>query len=306
MTAESPAATWHALVGDHPTTRLLRRGALGSPLFRLEFADVAVPHTAFKRVVRQLEFDVAELALMTFLMAKALGKPLVLLPVVVLARNPLWNLVCHGRRPLTPGELSGTRIGVRAYTTTTAAWIRGVLAEYFAFDADRVEWITLEESHVAEFADPHTVRRARAGSQLAAMLRAGEIDAAITDPDPGDPEIVSVVSDSARVFDDWQRRHGAMTINHMIVVRQSLTTSHPAAVRDLIRLFDESQRASGLPLADSTPLPAGIDALRKSLEIAIEYATSQRLIERPLRVDDLFDETTAGARVEGLCRERSH
>jgi len=310
MTADRPALTWHALVGDHPTTRALRRGELASPLVRLAFADVAVPHTAFKRVVRDLEFDVAELALMTFLMAKALGRPLVLLPIVVFARNPLQNLVCHAARRLTPGGLTGRRIGVRGYTTTTAVWIRGVLAEDFAVDPDRIEWITLEESHLAEFVDPPAVRRARPGGQLTAMLRAGEIDAAITDPDPADPEIVPVIPDHARVLGDWQRRHGAVTINHMIVVRQSLTESHPAAVRELIRLFDESQRASSPPSADSTHAPRGIEPLRRSLEVAIEYAKSQRLIQRSLTVDDLFVGGRAGqldaARVEGVCRELPH
>ena len=84
--------TWHTLLGDYPNTRAIRRGEVSSPFVRLDCADVLVPNKAFKRVVRDMEFDVAELALMTFLMARSRGVPLVLLPVVVFSRNPLqWQ-----------------------------------------------------------------------------------------------------------------------------------------------------------------------------------------------------------------------
>src|SRR3954454_16125960 len=66
------------LLGRYPVTAALRDGDVASPRVALRFADEARPATAFKRVVRDLEFDVAELAIMTFLMAKAYGKPLVL------------------------------------------------------------------------------------------------------------------------------------------------------------------------------------------------------------------------------------
>ena len=185
------------LLGDYPTTHALRRGALASPVVPLDFADVAVPNKAFKRVVRDLEFDVAELALMTFLMARSRDVPLRLLPVVVFSRNPLPHLVCDiERRRVTPEQLSDCRIGVRAYTTTTAVWIRALMADQFGVRFDAVEWITLEEGHVAGMADPPAVRRAPSGSDLMSMLRDGSIDAAIVDPVPAGPRFLAVVPDS--------------------------------------------------------------------------------------------------------------
>ena len=77
-----------ALLGDYPVTKHFKEHS------SLEFADVKVPNTAFKRVVRDLEFDVAELAIVTFLFAKAHGKPLRLLPAVVTARFQHPYLVC--------------------------------------------------------------------------------------------------------------------------------------------------------------------------------------------------------------------
>jgi 4,5-dihydroxyphthalate decarboxylase len=138
------------LLGDYPATRALRQGTLTSSLAPLDFADVAVPNRAFKRVVRDLEYDVAELALMTFLMARSRDVPLRLLPVVVFSRNPLPYLICDSeRRRISPTGLAGCRIGVRAYTTTTAVWVRALLADQFGVDFDAVEWVTLEEGHVA-------------------------------------------------------------------------------------------------------------------------------------------------------------
>jgi len=109
------------LLGDYPVTLALKKGEVKSSSVSLEFADVKTPSTAFKRVVRSLEFDCAELAIVTFLMAKAHGKPLVLLPAVVLARFQHPHIVYNIERgPLAPDDLAGRRVGTRSYTVTTS------------------------------------------------------------------------------------------------------------------------------------------------------------------------------------------
>src|SRR5689334_1120543 len=174
--------TWRALLGDYPATRAMRQGRVISPAFTLDFADVAVPHKAFKRVVRDLEFDIAEIALMTFLMARSRGVPLKLLPVVVFSRNPLPYLVCDlVRRRIAPAELGEARIGVRSYTTTTAIWLRAVLTDQFGVCFDGTAWTTAEEGHVANVPDPPNVRRVP-DADLIAMLREDALDAVIVDP----------------------------------------------------------------------------------------------------------------------------
>ena len=129
-----------ALLGDYPVTRRFKERS------SLEFADVPVPNTAFKRVVRDLEFDVAELALMTFLLAKAHGKPYRLLPAVLTARFQHGTLAYNpARGRLSASDLEGKRVGVRAYTQTTGAWVRGFLADDYKVDPARIHWITFEE-----------------------------------------------------------------------------------------------------------------------------------------------------------------
>jgi 4,5-dihydroxyphthalate decarboxylase len=279
------------LLGEYPTTRALRRGAVTSPIAPLAFVDVAVPNQAFKRVVRDLEFDVAELALMTFLMARSRGVPLRLLPVVVFSRNPLPYLVCDRQRLLGPRDLAGRRVGVRSYTTTTAVWIRALLTDQFGVELDTIEWTTLEEGHVAGATDPPHVRRDDSGADLVTMMRRGALDAVIVDPVPAGGQFVPVVSDAQATFTAWQRRHGAQTLNHVIVVRESIA-GDDQTMRELFRLFRESRELAGAAV-DAAATPLGLEANRRNLEVAIAVAETQGLLARPLSVDDLVGSAIA-------------
>jgi 4,5-dihydroxyphthalate decarboxylase len=266
---------------------------VASPLVRLQFADVRSASAGFKRAVRDLEFDVAELAIVTFLIAKAHGTPYVLLPAVVLGRFQHPYLVGNRERgPLAPGDLNGRRIGIRSYSVTTVTWLRGILAETYGVDLDSIAWITFEEPHVAEFRDPPTVQRAAPGKDMLGMLLAGEIDAAILGGEaPADPRVVPLIPDPAAAARAWREKHQAIQINHMVTVKASLSRSQPDVVREIYRMLVESKRAAGPP-ADLDTTPVGVEANRRNLEVAIEYVHAQRLIPRRFTVDELFDDAT--------------
>jgi len=272
-----------ALLGDYPCTAALKSGAARSDRVRLEFEDVRPPSAGFKRVVRGLEFDVAELAITTFLMAKAAGKPYRLLPAVVLARMQHARLVRNAERgPLAPRDLPGKRIGVRSYSVTTGMWIRGILAEDYGVDADAITWVTFEEAHVAEFRDPPNVLRAPAGRKLEDMLLAGEVDAAVTgDAAIADPRVVPVIPDAEAAARAWRARTGAIQINHMVAVKDSVSKGDGDEVS---RLLGESIKAAGSPEMN----PCGLEANRRNLEVAIDYVHRQRLIPRRYMVEELF------------------
>ena len=291
--SQSEPLKLRALLGDYPVTWALKSGSVRSEKVAFDFADVSRPSSAFKRVVRNLEFDVAELAIVTYLMAKAYGKPLVLLPVVVLGRfqHPyiVYNAECG---TIAPSALQGRRIGIRSYSVTTVVWIRGILAEQ-CVDTDSVTWVTLEESHLAEFADPPGVERAPPGKTLPGMLLDGEIDAAILADIPNDLRLKSLFPNPDTAARHWYDKHSALQINHMVVVKQSLAEADPDVVREIYRLLVESKRAAGLPqmgMLDTEPF--GFAANRRNLEVAIDYVYRQRLIPRRFDVDELFDATT--------------
>jgi 4,5-dihydroxyphthalate decarboxylase len=244
--------------------------------------------------VRHLKYDVAELAIVTFLQAKAHGKPLVLLPAVVVGALPHPFLVYNADRGrISPADLNGKRVGIRAYSVTTAAWVRGVLQNDHGVDLDSIRWVTFEDPHVAEYSDPPTAVRAPAGKSIVQMLIDGEIDAGVVGgPDLKDSRLQPVIANPNDAAQAWCKKHGALPINHMLVVKESLAKADPAAVKDVFRLVRESKRA--MPPAGTAldPLQFGLANIQRSLELIISYSTQQGLIPKQISLDDLFDDTT--------------
>lgn len=291
----STPARLKTLLGEHPTTLALKQGKLSSPTVTLDIADIPQAFVAFKRVVRDFEFDVAELAIVTYLMARAHGKPYTLLPVVVLSRFQHPFLVYNAARgELRPGDLKGKRVGIRSYSVTTTMWLRGVLTNDHGLDIDTVQWVTTEEAHVAEFRDPPNVRRAPAGRDLLAMLFDGELDAIVLgDKTLKDPRLKRLIPDPDRAAQEWHARNRAIQINHMVVVKDSLSKSDPDAVREVFRLLKESKRLAPPPAPGALDMtPIGLETMRRDLDIAIEYVHQQKLIPRRFSVDEIFDDVT--------------
>jgi 4,5-dihydroxyphthalate decarboxylase len=272
------------LLGDHPGTAALKSGAVKSDSVAFDFVDYSPAHKGFKPMVREAAFDVSELAIVTYLMAKSFGKPMVLLPNVVVARSQhgyaLYNAK-HGT--LKPADLNGKRVGIRSFTTTTGAWLRGILANDYGVDLEKVDWVTFEDAHVAEFKD--TTKRASAGKQVVQMLIDGELDAVLGEK-VDHPDLKPLFPDTAAEEKAWFEKHKVKPINHMVVVSQNLSDTNPAAVREVNRLLEASAAVS--------PAAPRFDAeeMRRSLELIIEYCVQQKLIPRAFTVDELFDDVT--------------
>jgi 4,5-dihydroxyphthalate decarboxylase len=282
------------LMGSYPNTMALKDGRIRSDVVEFDFADVKVSNTAFKPLVREAKFDLAEVAIVTFLQAKYYGKPYVLIPATVVGRGQLHTIAYYPERGhLGPGDLNGKTVGVRAYTQTTGVWVRGILAEDYGVDLGSIKWVTFEEGHVAEYSDPPNVRRAPEGKQLVRMLLDGEIDAAIVGDKFPDPRLKPLIPAPETANLKWSQSHGGVPINHMLVIREQLAQTRPGVVREVYRLFGEAKEASfaetGVPRLD--PLRFGIEANRRSLEIVIDFAVKQGLLPHRFTVDELFSDT---------------
>jgi 4,5-dihydroxyphthalate decarboxylase len=297
MRQNPEATTLHALFASYPNTVALKNGDVRSPLVNFDFADVKVAHSGFKALVRESKFDVGELAIVTFLQAKAFNKPYVLMPAVVVGRGQHHTIAYNTERGhLNPGDLAGRRVGVRAYTQTTGAWVRGILEEEYGVDFTRVRWITFEDPHLAEYRDPPWVERAPANRELVKMLLDGEIDAAILGGmDLPDARLRHLIPDPENASRKWAEKHGGVPINHMVVVKESIAKSRPDVVKEVYRLLLESKKLAP-PAKDPNALRFGLEPNRPSLETIIDYALRQKLIPRRFQVDELFDETTRALR----------
>jgi 4,5-dihydroxyphthalate decarboxylase len=286
--------TLKTLLGDYPNTMALKKGEVSSPLVDFQFADVKVANTAFKRLVREKEFDFGELAIVTYLQAKNFGTPYILLPAVVVGRGQHHTLAYNPEKGLLrPQNLNGKRVGMRAYSVTTATWVRAILARDYGVDLDSVKWVTFEDPHVADYNDPPTATRAPAGKEIAKMLLDGELDAAVVGDKLPDPRLKTVVPEAETVARAWAAKNGGVPINHMAVVRDTMVKSRPDVVKEIYRLLQESKRAAKLP-TDGTPedpLRFGIEPNRKPLELIIDICAEQKLIAHRFSVDELFQDT---------------
>jgi 4,5-dihydroxyphthalate decarboxylase len=273
----------------------LKKGEVTSELVSFDFADVKVSNTAFKPLVREAKFDLGELAIVTYLQAKTFGKPYVLIPATVLGRGQHHTIAYNPQRgPLNASDLSGKRVGVRAYTQTTGAWVRGFLSDDYGVDPANVRWVTFEDPHLAEYHDPDFVTRASGDKMLTQMLLDGELDAAIVGDKLPDPRLAPLILDADAVSRKWAEKHGGVPINHMMVVRSTASKSRPDLVKEIYRMLRESRRAVPPPSDGSVldPWRFGVEANRASLKIIIDYSFRQKLIPRIFAVDELFDDCT--------------
>src|SRR6201989_952008 len=272
------------LLGDHPGTSALKKGSIRSDLVELDFVDYSPTNKGFKPMVREQAFAVSEMAIVTYLMAKSFGKPMVLLPDVVVARFQHGHAFYNASQgTLKPSDLNGKRVGIRSFTTTTGAWLRGILANDHGVDLNSIDWVTFEDAHVAEFVD--TTRRAPPGKHIIQMLLEGELDAVLGEK-AEHPELKPLFTDEASEEKAWFAKHGVLPINHMVVVKQELSDHHPDAVREVHRLLQESNKLSA-----ASPHFSPQDS-RRSLELIIRYTAQQGLIPRAFAVDELFDDVT--------------
>jgi len=277
------------LLGDHPSTQALKSGQVTSDRVTLDFETTYKPtNRGFKPMVREQRFDVSELAIVTYLMAREHHKPIVLLPAVVMGRfQHVYALYNADRGSMTPADLAGKRVGIRSFTTTTGAWIRGILANDYGVDLDAIEWVTFEDPHVAEYHD--TTARAPEGKTILQMLLDNEVDAVLGETS-NDPRLKSLWPDPEAEAMAWYRRRGIVPVNHFVVVTKALHDGDPDSVREVYRLLHESRRRAPPSSSGLDFTPFGRDAIRPSLELIIDYAAQQGLISRRFAVGEVFSD----------------
>jgi 4,5-dihydroxyphthalate decarboxylase len=288
----------------------LKDGSVTPEGFALDFHEVPVLVQAFRRMVRTLEFDVCEMAITTYLCAKAHGKPFTALPVF-LVRGLHHGAILRGGDVHTPAELHGRRVGVsRGYTVTTGVWARGILAEEYGVDLGQVTWVRSGDEHVAEYRPPSNVADLPPGSKLETMLADGELAATVGVEADTFP---TLIPDAEEAAFDALRRRGLYPINHLVVVKDALLAEHPGLAPALFEAFAEAKRRyvdrlhrgaieaptridrmhrRVMDITGDDPLPYGIGPNRPMIEELIRHAVQQRIIDSPPAVEELFAEST--------------
>jgi 4,5-dihydroxyphthalate decarboxylase len=286
-------------------TRALKDGTVRPRTADLVFEEVPQIIQAFRRMVRGLEFDVSEMAITTYICARAHGKAFTALPVFPMRAFHHGAIVHNTNAGIrSPKDLEGRKVGVnRGYTVTTGLWARSILQHQYGVDLKKVTWVLSGDEHVAEYRPPANVVPLERGKSLEAMLVSGEIPAAIG-VQIESADVKPLIPNAREAGFEALRSRGLYPINHTVVVKNAILDAHPDLAADIFNAFVEAKRVHGAlddPLfrqvaeitgADS--LPYGIEPNRRMLEAVIQHSVEQGIITAPVAPEALFHPSTRG------------
>jgi len=308
-------------VAEHPHTSAIRDGSIPIEGVDAEIVTVKPQIGAFRRMVRDLEFDVCEIAPTTYIIARAYGKKFKALPIFVVRRFHHAGLLVRPDAGITsPKDLEGKKAGVRAYSVTTGVWTRQVLIDEYGVDNSKINWFVDDEEHVQELKLPANVSHVAAGDSLADMMARGDIvagfDAAAGIGRTGAPtggwqEVEANYPDlfpnAEELEADYYARTKVYPMHGTIVVKDSVLEEHPWVARSIYDAFTKAKdawvaklnsgEATGAgadkyrklqKIVGADPLPYGIEANRATIEALEKTAFDQGLTPRRMSMDELF------------------
>jgi 4,5-dihydroxyphthalate decarboxylase len=262
------------------------------------------------------EFDVAEMSLGSYVMAKSRGTPYTATPVFprrLFSQNHIFVNVASGIEK--PADLAGKRVAIRAFQVTMSVLAKGDLKFEYGVPWEDVVWCTQNPEEV-----PWTPAKAvriepmPKGADAGKMLIAGEVDALIH---PHPPHGLFDTSDRVRrLFPDTKaeciryfRKYGFYPIMHVMAIKGDLAEREPWLARAVMEMWEDAKAQTRLAYTDpgysmlpfarheieaqenalsADPWPSGLAANRKDLERFVMYCRDQTLIDRPLAVEELF------------------
>jgi 4,5-dihydroxyphthalate decarboxylase len=280
-------------IATYPHTKALKAGAVTAPGLQFEHLDISPIIVAFRRMCRGLEFDVCEMAITTYLTARAYDKPFTALPVFVLRQFHHAPIVYNVKSGVaSPKDLEGKKVGVRAYTVTT--------------------WVLNDEEHVEEYHQKYPANVVyQAGANLGAMVANGELAAAIGVGRIDSTDVKPLIPNAREAEAAWYQKTGIYPINHTVVVKDDLLEADPTLAPRLFDAFKEAkavflQRLSAgaelsseeqalaqrRSLVGDDPLPYGLARNRPALEAVIRFAHAQQILPRLVSPEEIFPSNT--------------
>ena len=309
--------------GDYESIRALREGTVAPDGIELTVLTDNDSSTRHWRMIRNRDFDLCELSMSSYLMARDRDHPFTAIPVFLHRRFRHGFIFINTAKGIEkPADLVGKRIGIKTFQTTAILWLRGTLEHEYGVPHREIHWVRELDEDVA-FTPPEglVIEQAPAGSHVEEMLAEGELDAVlhpdIIDPIvEGDPRVARLFENYREVEADYYRRTGIFPIMHVTAIRQEILDAHPWVALNLMRAFEASKQASYERLRNPrvVPLVWYLDYLdsereafgpdpweyglgeqnRHNLETAIGYSHESGLISRAIPVDELFINPSVG------------
>ncbi|GEO25337.1 4,5-dihydroxyphthalate decarboxylase [Alicyclobacillus acidoterrestris] len=283
----------------------------------------------FWRMMRHQEFDVAELSLSSYLIARDKGMPRFLaIPVFVsrMFRHSCIFVNAHAGIE-QPVDLRGKRVGIPEYQLTACLWIRGILQHEYDVHPKDIQWkIGGEESPgriekvSLQLPDELDIQPIGPHQTLNDMLEKGEIDAFIGPRAPssflaGSPNVRRLFPDYVREEQAYFERTGIFPIMHVIAIKEEILARHPWVAMNLYQAFLQAKKVVYEGFRQTAALkvtlpwltaevertekimgkdfwPYGVEANRHTLEAAVNYSYEQGMIQKPVDIEALFASST--------------
>ena len=305
-------------VGDYDRTRPLLDGRVRAKGIALNAQSARIGEFCLRPVYE--EFDVTEMSLSWYVMARCRREPVVALPIFPLRMPVHAHLFCRTDSPYHhPRDLIGKRIGTERYRLTVNLWMRGILSEHFGLSHEDFSWMTCDEEGAGFSVPPGTSVTPRPGCDMEQLLFEGEVDCLFWPVIPesfrrGDPRIRRLFPDCKAEFETYFKKTGIFPITHTVVVRESLLEREPWVAEPLFNMFKEAQRLCEdfyyadpkhltLPRAiflleeerslfGPNPWGHGLNPNRHNLETFVRYAYEQGYIPRAPALEELFAKNT--------------
>jgi 4,5-dihydroxyphthalate decarboxylase len=302
MTTSTSTLTLKTALGSYPYVQALRDGSVKPEGIELQFADLpngVVP--AFRRMCRNLEYDVSEMAVVTYLAARRYGLPFTAIPAFPNARFHHAGILYNVNSGVqTPKDFEGKKVGARSYTLTPAVYARGILQNEYGVDLDKVTWVVADEEHVEQYhADmPANVERVL-GADLVKMLADGELQGGLNMLRVDNPNIKQLIPNALEADRAAYQQDGIVPIDHCIVIKDELLAAHPWLAEALYRGFVAARQAffaanpganvgAASVVGDGDPLPYGFEANRKGIDLATQLSLEQKIIDKAYRAEELY------------------
>jgi 4,5-dihydroxyphthalate decarboxylase len=288
--------------------RALKEGAVALPDYELEFEEIPVLVHGFRRMVREMEFDVCEMALTTYICAKAHGVKFTALPIFLVRDFHHGAIAHHVPSGLkSPADLAGKTVGVnRGYTVTTGVWARAIIQDEYDVDLSGITWAPSGDEHVAQYVGPSNVKPLPDGD-LEGRIGSGELVAAVGAKFKL-PDVAELIPNEFEAGLAAFKDRGLYPINHCVAVSDAVLEANPDLAVQLFDAFSASKKlyvdalkagkvaepnrvdkvhTAVMGVLDD-PLPYGVEPNRKVLEGLMEHAVTQKIIPRMMSMEELF------------------
>ncbi len=301
--------------GAYDLVRPLIEGVVVPPGMDLNVLTMASPER-HGRMLRHEEFDVCELSLVAYLVARDQGRSFTAIPVFPHRRFRHSYMVKRADCGIEKAaDLNGKRVGLDTLQNSAGLWMRGILQDHYGVDLKSIEWWCQEEEDIPfEPAKWMRVKRVPKGKNIDQMLLAGELEGALY------PETLPSIRNSSpkagllfpnhkEAEIDYYKKSGIFPIMHTVVIKNKILEEEPWVAVSLLQAFQQAKKSCYRSMKDPRnfalvwvkelmleqesifgldPWPYNLEDNRTALEAVVRYEYDQGMIKKKTKIEDLF------------------